>query len=100
MDAYDVLDKIGHGAFGEVFRARRVTTGETVAIKKLRLNDDGRLRVLPAALFQEIETLRQLDHVHVRTARPLHGALLMCGGHTIRSSSCWTSWRMARTWRS
>lgn len=63
---YEILDKIGNGAFGEVYRAKHTATGEIVAIKKLRVNDDGKLDVLPACLFQEIETLRQVEHRNVR----------------------------------
>ncbi|TMW62527.1 hypothetical protein Poli38472_005145 [Pythium oligandrum] len=65
MEQYEVVTKIGNGAFGEVFKAKHTPTGDVVAIKKLRLNDDGRLRVLPASLFQEIEALRQLEHISI-----------------------------------
>lgn len=64
---YELLEKVGNGAFGEVFRAKHVLSGRVVAIKRLRVNDSGgqRLEVLPAAQFQEIEALRQLEHPNV-----------------------------------
>lgn len=62
---YELLEKIGGGAFGEVHLARHVRSGTRCAIKRLRVHDDGRLVVLPAAHFQEIEALRQLDHPNV-----------------------------------
>lgn len=62
---YEFLEKIGGGAFGEVHLARHVLTGGRFAVKRLRVNDDGRLAVLPAAQFQEIEALRQLEHPNV-----------------------------------
>lgn len=62
---YEQQEKIGSGAFGEVYRVKHVLTGETFAIKKLRLHDDGKLQVIPAAQFQEIEALRQLEHPNV-----------------------------------
>ncbi|KAJ0409886.1 hypothetical protein P43SY_005780 [Pythium insidiosum] len=65
MQQYDVIATVGNGAFGEVFKARHVVSGDVVAIKKLRVRDDGELRVLPAPLFQEIEALRQLQHTNI-----------------------------------
>uniref|UniRef100_K3WM58 Cyclin-dependent kinase 2 homolog n=1 Tax=Globisporangium ultimum (strain ATCC 200006 / CBS 805.95 / DAOM BR144) TaxID=431595 RepID=K3WM58_GLOUD len=63
---YEEVGRIGSGAFGDVVRVRHVLTRELLAVKKLRLppdHSDGRkLQVLPAALFQEIEALRQLEH--------------------------------------
>lgn len=63
---YELLEKIGNGAFGEVHRAKDLQSGEIRAIKRLRVNDDGQLSVVPAAQFQEIEALRQLQHPNVR----------------------------------
>ncbi|TYZ64657.1 hypothetical protein PybrP1_002503 [[Pythium] brassicae (nom. inval.)] len=62
---YELLEKIGGGAFGEVHLARHVLSDSRCAIKRLRVHDDGRLAVLPAAHFQEIEALRQLDHPNI-----------------------------------
>lgn len=62
---YELLEKIGNGAFGEVYVAQHVRTGKRYAIKRMRVHDDGHLRVLPAVQFQEIETLRQLEHPNV-----------------------------------
>ncbi|KAG2978692.1 hypothetical protein PC118_g12126 [Phytophthora cactorum] len=62
---YELLEKIGNGAFGEVHRARDLESGEIRAIKRLRVNDDGQLSVIPAAQFQEIEAMRQLQHPNI-----------------------------------
>ncbi|KAH7484773.1 Cyclin-dependent kinase 20 [Phytophthora ramorum] len=62
---YELLEKIGNGAFGEVHRAKDLQSGEIRAIKRLRMNDDGQLAVVPAAQFQEIEALRQLQHPNI-----------------------------------
>lgn len=72
---YELLDKIGTGAFGEVYRGRHVDSRELVAVKRLRLQDDGRLQCLPAPLFQEIEALRQLVHPNVKRRVCLGGSL-------------------------
>ncbi|KAL3667082.1 hypothetical protein V7S43_008024 [Phytophthora oleae] len=62
---YGLLEKIGNGAFGEVHRAKDLESGEIRAIKRLRVNDDGQLSVVPAAQFQEIEAMRQLQHPNI-----------------------------------
>lgn len=62
---YELLEKIGNGAFGEVHRARDLDSGEIRAIKRLRLNDNGQLTLIPAAQFQEIEAMRQLQHPNI-----------------------------------
>jgi serine/threonine protein kinase len=36
MQKYEVLDMIGSGAYGTVYRARNTETGAVVAIKKFR----------------------------------------------------------------
>lgn len=65
-DSYEVLNRIGQGAFGEVFRVRERCSGLIAAAKRLRVPPDDSLRVLPATLFQELEALRQLRHPNVR----------------------------------
>ncbi|DAZ96065.1 TPA: hypothetical protein N0F65_005843, partial [Lagenidium giganteum] len=61
----EYLDKIGNGAFGQVFRVRDRVTGEIYALKRVRVHDDGKLDVLPASQFHEIEALRQLEHPNI-----------------------------------
>jgi serine/threonine protein kinase len=34
-DRYELLERIGAGGFGEVFRARQTSTGQIVAVKLL-----------------------------------------------------------------
>ncbi|MQM09191.1 hypothetical protein Taro_042059 [Colocasia esculenta] len=38
VDDYDILDKVGAGAYGVVFKAREKETGDTVALKKMDLD--------------------------------------------------------------
>ncbi|KAG7381159.1 hypothetical protein PHYPSEUDO_006335 [Phytophthora pseudosyringae] len=62
MNRYEMLDRVGHGAFGEVSRARSLKTQEIVAVKKIK------------ALFptweeclqlRELRSLRVLRHENI-----------------------------------
>lgn len=63
LEKYEVLDKMGEGAFSVVYKARHRTTGDMVAIKILRKYqmDDAQRQ----AVFKEVTIMRQLDHPNV-----------------------------------
>lgn len=65
MDDYDVLEKIGEGTYGVVYKAREKSSGNTVALKKIRLEteDEG----VPSTAIREISVLRELKHPNVVT---------------------------------
>ena len=42
LDDYVKIEKIGEGTYGVVFKGRQKTSGEIVAMKKLRLDSDVR----------------------------------------------------------
>nr|POE82371.1 cytokinesis protein seph [Quercus suber] len=60
---YQLGNCVGRGAFGSVYRALNWSTGETVAIKQIRLAD------LPKAelnvIMQEIDLLKNLNHPNI-----------------------------------
>ncbi|KAL9178277.1 hypothetical protein ACHAXT_001705 [Thalassiosira profunda] len=62
-DDYDVHEKLGEGAFAVVKKATRKETGETCAIKIV--NRSSLNKEVEAALQQEIEILKELDHRHI-----------------------------------
>lgn len=71
LPGYDVQALLGFGATGEVWRARELATGETVALKRLRPGAD------PAAvdaLRREASLLRSLDTPYVVRLREVVGS--------------------------
>lgn len=63
---YQELSLIGNGAYGTVYKAKDLTSGQVVALKKVRvpLTEDG----LPTSTLREIATLKQLErfeHPHI-----------------------------------
>lgn len=87
---YQLGDCLGKGAFGSVYRALNWGTGETVAIKQIKLADlpKAELRVI----MQEIDLLKNLDHANivkyhgfVRTAETLNIILEYCENGSLHS---------------
>jgi hypothetical protein len=70
LPGYDVQALLGFGATGEVWRARHVATGETVALKRLR---DGADPAAVDALRREASLLRSLDTPYVVRLREVVG---------------------------
>ncbi|QOJ04354.1 MAG: serine/threonine protein kinase [Planctomycetia bacterium] len=58
---YEVLQIVGRGGMGTVVRARRVSDGETVAVKYCHLKDAASIR----RFKREIRLMRELKHAHV-----------------------------------
>jgi serine/threonine protein kinase len=66
LGAYEVIDLLGHGAMGEVYRARDTRLGRDVAIKVLPAafaNDPDRL----ARLEREARLISQVNHPNICT---------------------------------
>lgn len=51
-----VDEKVGHGSYGQVYKARDRLTGQDVALKRMAADEGG----LPAVLIREVATLRKL----------------------------------------
>jgi len=63
MQRFKRLEKVGEGTYGVVYKARDVKTGDTLALKKIRLDaeDEG----IPSTAIREISLLKQLQHPNV-----------------------------------
>ena len=89
---YQLGDCVGKGAFGSVYRALNMGTGETVAVKQVKLADlpKSELRVITL----EIDLLKNLDHPNivkyrgfVKSAESLNIILEYCENGSLHSIS-------------
>ncbi|KAL8737387.1 MAG: hypothetical protein Q9181_001724 [Wetmoreana brouardii] len=89
---FQLGDSLGKGAFGTVFRALNMGTGETVAVKQVKLADlpKSELRVITL----EIDLLKNLDHPNivkyhgfVKSAESLNIILEYCENGSLHSIS-------------
>ncbi|KAK6237154.1 hypothetical protein SCA6_012491 [Theobroma cacao] len=63
MDQYEKVEKIGEGTYGVVYKARDRITNETIALKKIRLEqeDEG----VPSTAIREISLLKEMQHGNI-----------------------------------
>ncbi|PIA32947.1 hypothetical protein AQUCO_04300124v1 [Aquilegia coerulea] len=63
MDQYEKVEKIGEGTYGVVYKARDRVTNETIALKKIRLEqeDEG----VPSTAIREIALLKEMQHSNI-----------------------------------
>ena len=75
-DAYERLDKIGQGTYSNVYRARDLQTGKTVAVKKVRFDNFQPESV--RFMAREIMILRKLNHPNVMKLEGIITSRLSC----------------------
>ena len=63
IESFEHLNKIDEGAYGVVYRARDKTSGEVVAIKKLKLEKEK--EGFPITALRELSTLISLRHENI-----------------------------------
>ncbi|KAJ7901172.1 Pkinase-domain-containing protein [Mycena olivaceomarginata] len=63
MERYSRIEKVGEGTYGVVYKARDLSTGGIVAMKKIRLEaeDEG----IPSTAIREISLLKELNEEHI-----------------------------------
>jgi cell division cycle 2-like len=64
VDNFEQLNSIEEGSYGYVSRARDISTGEIVALKKLKLGNEA-VEGFPVTALREIQALRLARHRHV-----------------------------------
>lgn len=67
MFTYERLNQIEEGSYGVVFRARDTQTGDIVALKKLKLEEEK--HGFPITALREINALMACRHEHVVNIR-------------------------------
>lgn len=60
---YEKVEKIGEGTYGVVYKARDKVTNETIALKKIRQEqeDEG----VPSTAIREISLLKEMQHGNI-----------------------------------
>jgi serine/threonine protein kinase len=63
-EKYHAMEQIGSGVYGTVFKARDVRDGRIVAIKKLKMEDEGQVGI-PSHVIREVALLRGFQHPNI-----------------------------------
>ena len=63
MDRYTTELKVGEGTYGVVYRATDSETGQLVAVKQIRLENEE--EGIPSTALREISLLQELKHPYV-----------------------------------
>uniref|UniRef100_A0A8B9RLL7 Cyclin-dependent kinase 1 n=1 Tax=Astyanax mexicanus TaxID=7994 RepID=A0A8B9RLL7_ASTMX len=63
MEDYMKIEKIGEGTYGVVYKGRHKSTGQVVALKKIRLESEE--EGVPSTAVREISLLKELQHPNV-----------------------------------
>ena len=60
---YNILEKLGEGTYGIVYKAKDKTNNKIVAVKKIRIDNEE--EGMPSTTLREIATLKELDHPNI-----------------------------------
>ncbi|XP_066998284.2 cyclin-dependent kinase 12 isoform X2 [Anabrus simplex] len=69
VDVFEVISQIGEGTYGQVYKARDKQSGDFVALKKVRLENEK--EGFPITAVREIKILRQLNHKNIVNLREI-----------------------------
>ncbi|EGR34080.1 hypothetical protein IMG5_024510 [Ichthyophthirius multifiliis] len=61
LQKFKILDNIGEGTYGKVYKAQDINTKEIVALKKYQHQEDG----IPSSALREISLLKEINHPNV-----------------------------------
>jgi cyclin-dependent kinase 12/13 len=63
VDVYEKIEQIGEGTYGQVYKARNKLTGEIVALKRIRMENEK--EGFPITAIREIKILKELNHKNI-----------------------------------
>jgi serine/threonine protein kinase len=63
VSQYEKVEKIGEGTYGVVYKARDRVNGQTIALKKIRLEQEE--EGIPSTAIREISLLKELQQRNV-----------------------------------
>merc|ERR1719326_849374 len=63
VDIFEKIEQVGEGTYGQVYKARNKETGEVVALKRVRM--DNEKEGFPITAIREIKILKILNHKNV-----------------------------------
>lgn len=63
LENFEIIEQIGEGIYGSVFKARDKKTQQYVALKKVKIESDE--EGVPSTTIREIALLRDLDHQNI-----------------------------------
>jgi len=63
VEVYEKVEQVGEGTYGQVYKARNKETGEIVALKRVRM--DNEKEGFPVTAIREIKILKVLNHKNV-----------------------------------
>uniref|UniRef100_A0A2M4A8T8 Cyclin-dependent kinase 12 n=1 Tax=Anopheles triannulatus TaxID=58253 RepID=A0A2M4A8T8_9DIPT len=69
VEVFEMLEQIGEGTYGQVYKAKDQMTKELVALKKVRLEHEK--EGFPITAVREIKILRQLNHSNIVNLREI-----------------------------
>ncbi|KAL5290371.1 CDK12 family protein [Megaselia abdita] len=69
VDVFEMVEQIGEGTYGQVYKAKDCHTKELVALKKVRLEHEK--EGFPITAVREIKILRQLNHKNIVNLREI-----------------------------
>jgi serine/threonine protein kinase len=62
---YSIEDLLGEGTYGKVFKARNKRSGQTVAMKKMKLLEVAQEEGIPSTALREVALLKELTHENI-----------------------------------
>ncbi|KAJ3181328.1 cyclin-dependent kinase 5 [Gaertneriomyces sp. JEL0708] len=63
MEKYQKIEKLGEGTYGIVYKAQNKDTGDIVALKRIRLDNEE--EGVPCTAIREISLLKELKHPNI-----------------------------------